>query len=165
MTIIEAAAMRCRTMSDGSLRIEVEIEPRNAQAAFALFGVPGRAVALAALKDGAGAVAEPVQEKPKGGQWAKLAGMWCNDDDFYRFIQPLYDIQMGGEGRGHGDVMIGIEVKDIPEFCAHALKLLCEIDSRVELDNDPAALARFNVAIRYPFQKWMIARGISKAAP
>ena len=26
MTIISAAAMRCRTMADGSLRIEVEVE-------------------------------------------------------------------------------------------------------------------------------------------
>lgn len=163
--VIEASSAGVKDMADGSLRITFEFEPRHAAEAFSLFGPRGRAVAVAALKDGAAAVAEPVVEKPKGGQWAKLAGMWCGDADFYRFIQPLYDIHMGGEGRGHGDLMIGVDVKDIPEFCANALKVLCEIDSRVELDNDPVALARFNVVIRYPFQKWMIARGISKAAP
>jgi hypothetical protein len=149
MSIIEGAAMRCRTMADGSLRIEIEVEPRNAQAAFVLFGAPGRAVALAALKDGASAVAEPEPEKPKGGQWAKLAGMWCNDPDFWAFA--------------NGKTVRGIiwhveDARTAKAFMRHA----CDMDSRVELDNDPQVLHAFNERIRHPFMKWMQARGINK---
>jgi hypothetical protein len=76
--VIEAASAGVKDMADGSLRITFEFEPRHAAEAFALFGPRGRAVAVAALKDGSAAVKEPEPEKPKGGEWAKLAGIWCN---------------------------------------------------------------------------------------
>lgn len=145
MSIIEGAAMRCRTMADGSLRIEIEVEPRNAQAAFALFGAPGRAVALAALKDGAAKVAEP--EKPKGGEWAKLAGMWCADPDFWAFLNQTYP----------DDDYVGSA-----EHAAMAVRVYCGIESRAELDQNSAALHLFKTHFRLPFMEWMRARGISK---
>ena len=145
MSIIEGAAMRCRTMADGSLRIEIEVEPRNAQAAFALFGAPGRAVALAALKDGAAKVAEP--EKPKGGEWAKLAGMWCADPDFHAFLNQTYPEDTPVESASDA---------------AMAVRVYCEIESRAELDQNPKALHLFHTHFRLPFMKWMQARGISK---
>lgn len=146
MSVIEGASVSVKTMSDGTLRLSIDIEPRNAQAAFALFGAPGRAVALAALKDGAGAVTEiPVSEKPKGGEWAKLAGMWCNDPDFWAWLNQTFKLYV-----------------QIPLQAATVLRSHCEIESRAELDNDPAALQRFNERIRHPFMKWMQARGISK---
>lgn len=147
MSIIEGAAMRCRTMADGSLRIEIEVEPRNAQAAFVLFGAPGRAVALAALKDGASAVAEPEPEKPKGGQWAKLAGMWCNDPDFWAFLNHEYPQD--------SKVLNSTDA-------ATSLRVYCDIQSRAELDFDDEALELFKNHFRRPFMKWMQARGISK---
>lgn len=148
MSIIEGAAMRCRTMADGSLRIEIEVEPRNAQAAFALFGAPGRAVALAALKDGAQAVTEkPVSDKPKGGEWAKLAGIWCNSPVFWNFAN----------GHEHGGIVWQVNDSHTAKgFIYH----LSDILSRVELDNDPDALVRFNAAIRRPFMQWMRDRGV-----
>ena len=162
--VIEASSAGVKDMADGSLRITFEFDPRHAAEAFALFGPRGRAVAVAALKDGAGAITPKSTEleKPKGGQWAKQAGMWCADDDFCDFIRPIYDRHLGGNGNGTGDLEIGVDVKNDNEFCVHALKVLCEINSRVELDNDRAALARYNEKIRYPFMKWMQARGISK---
>lgn len=48
--VIEGATARISTLVDGTLRVVVDIEPRDAQAAFRLFGTPGTAVALAALK-------------------------------------------------------------------------------------------------------------------
>lgn len=74
---IAAAAMRCKTMSDGSLRIEVEVEPNDAQSAFALFGRPGARMAIAALKDGYGAKSDkqPVAvsvEKPYSSETHRL---------------------------------------------------------------------------------------------
>ena len=50
--IIEGSSARISTLVDGTLRLIVDIEPRNAQAAFVLFGTPGTAIALAALRPG-----------------------------------------------------------------------------------------------------------------
>ena len=47
--VIEGASARISTLVDGTLRVTIDIEPRDAQAAFRLFGTPGTAVALAAL--------------------------------------------------------------------------------------------------------------------
>lgn len=145
MSIIEGAAMRCRTMADGSLRIEIEVEPRNAQAAFALFGAPGRAVALAALKDGAQAVTEkPVSDKPKGGEWAKLAGIWCNSPQFWVWANTVQQ-----------DMPV-----NSPSSAADFMRIECDVNSRAEFDNDSSALARFNSAIRHPFMRWMKDHGV-----
>lgn len=144
MSVIEGASVSVKTMSDGTLRLSIDIEPRNAQAAFVLFGAPGRAVALAALKDGAAAVQEPTPEKPKGGEWAKLAGMWCSDPDFWVFCR-----------------LFGEDVNCV-DGATQVLKERSRIASRVELDHDPSALRRFNESVRFPFMKWMQARGISK---
>jgi hypothetical protein len=150
MSIIEGASVSVKTMSDGTLRLSIDIEPRNAQAAFALFGAPGRAVALAALKDGAGAVSSPPSTpQQKGGEWAKLAGMWCNDRDFWAFANATT----------HAGVLWHV---DSPQTAKEFMCELSVIDSRIQLDSDPEALKRFNAEIRYPFMKYMQARGISK---
>lgn len=147
MTVIEASSAGVKDMADGSLRITFEFEPRHAAEAFALFGPRGRAVAIAALKDGAAAVTEkPVSEKPKGGEWAKLAGMWCANPEFWEWMASIPGVRVP---RDSGEA-------------AELLKDACDIGSRVELDHDQAALARFNKVIRFPFMKWMQARGISK---
>jgi hypothetical protein len=58
MHAIEGATARISTLVDGTLRVTVDIEPRDAQAAFRLFGTPGTAVALAALNSEAKQEAE-----------------------------------------------------------------------------------------------------------
>lgn len=155
--VIEAASAGVKDMADGSLRITFEFEPRFAAEAFALFGPRGRAVAVAALKDGTGAIGGnstkseasapvvPDAGRPKGGEWAKLAGMWCADPDFQMWAGTTYI------GRHAG---LDEATKIVREKCG--------IESRAELDHDPEALARFNEHIRYPFMKWMQARGIRK---
>lgn len=49
ITAIMGASTTVRTMADGSLRLAIDIEPRHAQQAFALFGSPGTPVALARI--------------------------------------------------------------------------------------------------------------------
>lgn len=157
MTVISASSAGVKDMADGSLRITFEFEPRHAADAFALFGPRGRSVAIAALADGHARASdtspEPVAETPKqehkGGEWAKLAGMWCNDADFWAFANATT----------HGGVLWHIDsAQSAKEFMCE----MSEIDSRVQLDNDPAALKRFNEWIRFPFMKYMQARGIRK---
>lgn len=145
--IIEAAAMRCRTMADGSLRIECEIEPGNAQAAFKLFGMPGAPMAIAALKVGhAKKSDEPEPQAPeharespqtpaedrKGGPLAKLAGMWCQSKDFQDWL-------------------------GVPTSAEAKLFILeeCGIDSRAELDHNQKAAEIFHRNIREPYSNWL----------
>lgn len=53
--IVEGATARISTLVDGTLRITIDIEPRDAPKAFLAFGIPGTAVALAALRISEGA--------------------------------------------------------------------------------------------------------------
>lgn len=106
---------------------------------------------------------QPVQplapEKPKGGPLAKLAGMWCNDPEFFNFIRPAYDKLLGGDGNGYGDVAPD-EFGTTAGYCAHCIKVFCKINSRAELDHDPIAAEKFHALIRGPYQKYLAARGI-----
>ena len=150
--VIEGASVSIKTMADGTLRLTVDIEPRNAQAAFALFGAPGRAMALAALKDGSGAIPDaviPASDKPKGGEWAKLAGMWCADPDFWRFASE----------NTHCGILWYV---DSPQTAKEFVCEICGIASRAELDHSESAFSLFNDLIRFPFMAWMKEQGIQK---
>ena len=79
----------------------------------------------------------PISEKPKGGPLAKLAGMWCNDPEFLKWFEAT-DASDAAEG----------------------IRVLCEIESRAELDSNPEAAEKFHRLIRGPYQKHLIARGV-----
>jgi hypothetical protein len=132
MTAIQAAAMRVRTMADGSLRIEVEVEPNDAQSAFAMFGRPGARMAIAALKDGYGAKSDK-PESEKLGPLALSAVQVCKNPVFQKWA---------GKYSGWED----------PADC---IKQMCKIGSRRELDTNPEAarlfrnlMAEFNAVTR-----------------
>ena len=134
MSVIEASSVKVATMADGTLRITADIEPRHAQAAFALFGSPGTPMALAALKVGIPAAADPVQEV-KGGALAKSAGIICNDPDFQEFA--------GGNGYVSRD-----------ETAARAwICDFCLVESRRELDHNPQAARRYALLMER-FRMW-----------
>lgn len=141
-------------MADGTLRLSVDIEPRNAQAAFRLFGAPGTSVALAGIKPVAQRLADE-PDKPKGGALAKLAGQWCNDDKFLRFIRSTYDRAMGGDGSGWGDVRPSDFGGDAKQYARHCILVLCGISSRAELDHSAAAAQAFHTSIREPFATYL----------
>lgn len=152
MSAIEASSGTYRSRVDGTIVLSVEIEPRNAAAALALFGMPGTPMAIAALQVGYAAVGEPIiksypekdnSEKPKGGPLAKLAGIWCNDPEFWKWLETDPD-----------------NACHSAQGAAHCLYAICGIESRVELDNDPAAAERFHRLIRGPYSRHLIARGI-----
>ena len=133
MSAIEASSVRMQTMADGTLRMVVDIEPRHARDAFGLFGTPGTALALAALKPAQPQGAAP---KPTGGPLAKLAGRWCNDPAFQRMCSV-----------------------NSPQAAADVIREECDIESRAELDHNPAAAELFRTKFRVPFQKYMLGRG------
>lgn len=148
MTAISAAAMRCRTMADGSLRIEVEVEPRDAQQAFALFGMPGAPMALAALAVGHASVKEPEPVKPKGGERAKWVAMRCNEPEFQAWIKTRWpDITRMIDSR--------LNARDA---AASIVRTACNIDSRAELDADPHVSEWFDDNIR---KRWAAHSGVT----
>ena len=140
---VMGATTTVKTMADGTLRLAIDIDPRFAQTAFALFGAPGTSVAVAKL-DPAAAVAvdqkpvEPVKEQPKGGALAKLAGQWCNDHTFWEWLEEE----------------VGRKVASA-EDAAGLVRHICMVASRAELDNDAAAADRFHRLVRRPYADWL----------
>lgn len=87
----------------------------------------------------------PTPERLKGGEWAKLAGMWCDDPEFWRWANSstingvFWHINNSSDAAG-------------------MVRELCSIDTRAKLDHSKSAWERFNVLIRGPYMKWMQAR-------
>jgi len=163
MSAISAAAMRVRTMADGSLRIECEVEPSDAQAAFALFGKPGAPMALAALRPGYQAAGNQPPPPPsysterdgaKGKGLARLAAMWCNSDHFQDWLAR----RMPNLWREVNETLDSHH-RDHAEAAAEVVRQCCEVESRAELDNNEAAARIFNEKIRGPYREVLDQRG------
>jgi hypothetical protein len=149
VTVIEASSVRLQTMSDGTLRIVCDVEPRHAQSAFKLFGAPGTPMALAGLKS---AKADPEPERPKGGALSQWAAMRCQDEAFLLWLATAMPAEWVSATRAHGSRT---------EAAAHVMRRVCGIESRADIDNDPHAAARFDKYIRGPWQKHCIATGVT----
>jgi hypothetical protein len=135
VSVIEASTVRLQTMMDGTLRMTVDVEPRHARDAFALFGMPGTALALAGIKTAAQQAQEEAP-KPAGGPLAKLAGQWCQMPQFLAWSGC-----------------------NTAELAAEFIRRECGIQSRAELDHNPAAAGVFHTHIREPFSAYMKGTG------
>lgn len=135
MTAISASTVRVQTMADGTLRITLDIEPREAREAFALFGMPGTPAALAALKVGTAALGSEA-EKPKGGPLAQWAAIRATEKRFQDWLEA-YSC----------------------DAATKRIKLICGIESRAELDNDPRASAVFKRQVMQPWREYCRSQG------
>ncbi len=138
MSAIPASSVNLKTMADGTLRISFDIEPIHAQDAFKLFAAPGTQAAIAALKAGTYVEQQATPEKPKGGELARLAGIWCNEPKFWRWIR----------------IADGADVDNDMQAAAW-LREVCEVESRAELDNEDRAAMRFQELIRLPYMDYL----------
>ena len=94
MSAILATSGAIRSLVDGTLRLTVDIEPKDAQAAFALFGKPGPPVALARITNEAAVEhdrkaqaqppAEPLERKPLS--LASKVAITCGEPSFHLFL-------------------------------------------------------------------------------
>lgn len=134
-----------KTLVDGTFRVSIDISPRDAQQAFALFGAPGTQVALArvmpevALREDRKAMAD--DQKPRGGALCKLAGMFCNNAQFLEWLRIRYD-----------------PLPQTAEDAATIIRNLCKVESRAELDHDDAAASVFHREFRLPYNAWLDGR-------
>lgn len=139
MTIIEASFVKVAgTLADGTLRLVVDVEPRNAQAAFALFNSPGTPMALAALKAGYAAAS------PAPAQLSERTGPLCIEAVRYCAMPEFQD--WAGKQSGDGSDMTGARNYILSE---------CNVESRKELDTDAIAAEAFVRNIRTPFMRYM----------
>jgi len=168
MTALEGATVRCSTLVDGTLRLLIDFEPKNAQAAFTLFGSPGRGVAVAALHDGRAALLAPPApppptEAPKPARRPASARRLPNAEaqaaaaERWHAIGPLCQaaIVFGKTP----EFMHWIKA-DSPKAAEARIKALCHIESRKELDDNPEAGETFKRVVLWPYQKHMQARGL-----
>ena len=118
MTVIAGASASVRGLADGTLRISIDFEPRHAKQAYELFGAPGTAVACAALKDGFEVVSDKPQSPPMGPICREAVNL-CKLEEFWDWV--------------------GDRVGQASEEASRAYILAkCEVESRKELDTDPA---------------------------
>lgn len=143
MSAIPAASVNMRTLADGTLRLSIDIDPKDAQDAFRLFAAPGTPVAIAALKTGYAAVAEPDSPKEPIGPLCKWLVMRCQEPEFWRFLES--------------EVTDGYPVKD-EKYAGQVVKDFLGIESRREVDTDEAAEKQFHDFVRVPFQRWLVRR-------
>jgi len=134
MSVIEATSGTYRSRVDGTLVLQVEIEPRHASAALALFGMPGQPMALAALKTGAPAAESPPESKKERnpsalGPMAQWLVMRCKEPEFQQWIGA------GGERE-----------------TADWIKFQCGVQSRRDIDGNPHAERYFETQIR---KRWL----------
>ncbi len=138
MSAIPASSVNMKTMSDGTLRISFDIEPIHAQDAFKLFAAPGTQAAIAALKAGTYLEQQPAPEKPKGGELARLAGIWCNEPKFWRWIYTVTGVEL-----------------DNDMHAATWIRNTCSVDSRIQLDHDEDAGWLFQKHVREPYMAYL----------
>lgn len=80
-------------------------------------------------------VTSPAEEKPKGGDLARLAGMLCANPKFVEWAQ----VENG-------------------DRAAEYIRAICRIESRAQLDHDNRAANVFHHHIRLPFLAWQEGR-------
>ena len=139
------------TLADGTLRVKIDIEPADAEAAFKLLGMPGNPIAIARLAVGApvesrGEITPDVPPPPKGGALARLAGVWCSLPSFQDWVADTYRPQME----------LAMMTRTSPEEAvAQVVREICGVDSRAELDSDEVAAGLFHERFRRPFSAHM----------
>lgn len=138
--VLVATFVRLNTMAGGDVRIVLDMQCSLSEIA-AMGLVPGVPFALARLTNGAAAILpnKEQEEKPKGGELARLAGILCNEPTFWEFLLDH-----------HGKL-----AQDAHE-AAKAIRRICRVDSRADLDHDAEAAYSFHELIRKPYIAWKL---------
>ena len=129
-----------KELVDGTIRVQIDIEPRHRKAFFDLFPDIDAPVAIAPLMYGERPPPEPVEAAHRTlGPLALLAVQLCRDHDFQAWVGDRYEL-----GR------VAHEAE-----CKAAILDACKIGSRRELDTVPSAAAVFHEVFRKPFHEHM----------
>lgn len=137
MSAISGTRRAFKELVDGSIRVQIDIDPRFKKEFLQTFGAIDMPVAIAPLV----ADFERIEQKEqKGGALSRLAGMWCKDEEFREWLSDRF-------------VFVG-QIETEAE-AADAIRGLLEIDSRKEIDSNPEVSEKFLNTIRAPYMEWM----------
>jgi hypothetical protein len=73
-----------KELVDGTLRVQIDVDPESRRDFLRLFPDIDMRVAIAPLRSDAKA-----QDEPKGGELARLAGILCSDEEFQLWIEEV----------------------------------------------------------------------------
>lgn len=125
-----------KELVDGTLRVQVDIDPEFRRDFLRLFPDIDTRIALAPIK------AKAAADTPKGGELARLAGILCNDEDFQQWLDVVAAESLPA---------LDVDGMESHERAAHYIRQLCGVASRAELDHNEAAAAIFHEKIRKPW--------------
>ena len=137
MQAISGTRRAMKEMADGTIRVQVDIDPACRSAFLSMFGNIDMPVALAPLVSHF-EQAKPVvaQNEPearnKGGELARLAGRFCQNEVFRRWCDAVD-----------------------AEEAAGWIREQCDVISRGALDHDAAAADKFHKLVRLPYMAWL----------
>lgn len=129
MTAIEASSGTYRSRVDGTIVLSVEIEPRYAQAALALFRMPGTPMALAALK-------APKPEETTHKPIARWLAIRCGEQEFQR-----WSVSRGAKAATDSGAA---------DWC----RSVCKVTSRGLIDGNHEAEELFKTQIQGPWREF-----------
>lgn len=141
---LSAAVAGLRVLADGTVRLTIDVEPKDRVAAMQLFGAPGQPVGLAALQVGHAAASD----KPATSTYRDLGPICreaidlCRNERFQAFATT---------NRGKRLDVIG----DVESFCKDFITNTCMVESRQELDTADGARELFIAHVRKPFHAWL----------
>lgn len=129
MTAISGTRRKAQELSDGTLRVMVDIDPRFKAEFHRLFPNIDTPCAIAPLVNDF----ERIEQKElKGGALCRLAAMWCKDQEFQEWVGATTE-----------------------EGAATIIRESCEIKSRSELDHNQDAADVFNTHFRSPYRYFL----------
>ena len=139
MSAVSGTRRAFKELVDGTLRVQIDVDPECRRDFLRMFPDIDTRVAIAPLKAQAKAVTD---DSVKGGELARLAGILCSDPDFQFWLEDVTPDEqlpaaLGGE--------------EGAERAAVIVRHLCGVKSRAELDHNPAAAHVFHERIRKPW--------------
>jgi hypothetical protein len=104
-------------------------------------GSEGKRYMLALVEIGADE--KPVQPQKPAGPLCKWVAIRCKEPEFQAWIET-----QAGTADGPAE-----------EWAAYWVRESCGVSSRLDIDGNPTAEARFHTLIRQPYANWLAARG------
>lgn len=151
MTAISGTRRAIKELVDGTVRVQIDIDPQFRKRFFEMFPDIDMPVALAPLRPEPSfetdvAIVGAAKEAVKGGDLSKLAGMLCQDAAFQEWMWL----------RRHEDATPTNDfgTKWAEDWAAATLRGECGVESRAEFDHNPESAALFHERIRKPWNRY-----------
>lgn len=136
MSVISGTRRAMKELVDGTIRIQIDIDPQYRAEFLTNFSQIDMPVAIAPLK--ADFEQGKQQESIKISGLTLLAVEWCKEPQFWQWINSCFEFHVAEDELTAKDTILD----------------MCGIESRKELNTNPKAAAIFQQEIRVPYMQW-----------